>query len=700
MKTNYLKSLLVIAMIHVSQLNKVSAQGVMPCGTDEKTNQYVVEHPELKQAIIDYNREIDEKINEKGSRSTTLYTVPVVFHVIHANGAENVSDANIIAQMTRLNEDFRKMNADLSSCPASFQAIAGDALIQFKLATLDPNGNCTNGIERIYSHKTFNAGEDAKLNQWPRDKYLNIWVVNDIPSPPGSGPGTILAYALLPAVAAGFGAPYDGILMMASECNGTSRTLTHETGHFFNLPHVWGTAEVATTCGDDGVSDTPITKGHFSTCPAYDSTCVPGVLENINNYLDYSNCKRMFTQGQADRMRVCIESTTAQRSNLWIYSNLLATGTDSAAHPVCIPEPNFFANRYMICPGGTITFTQNTTNISIGVPTSFSWSFPGGTPSTSTLANPTVTYNTPGSYDVVLTVTNAGGTATETKTMLVTVSTSYAQVPNTYSEDFENPTEYYSHWTTVDLDNNSKTWWYTGTAGYSGSHSVVMNAYYNYPNDVDQLISPSYDLTFISSTQLTFRCAAATKATTSFDLTDKLVVYSSIDCGATWSIRKTLTGTAFINNGYHPEEFVASATSSWTLHTVNVPSTVCSPNTRFKFEYTSGLKGNSIYIDDINISGVLGVEDKLLVDANVILFPNPADQITTLSYSLNKRSDTQIEVVDLLGKKVLEVITKDEAEGEHRYEISKQKLNLLNGIYFVKLTVGNTIITKKMIFTE
>jgi len=54
----------------------------------------------------------------------------------------------------------------------------------------------------------------------------------------------------------------------------------------------------------------------------------------------------------------------------------------------------------------------------------------------------------------------------------------------------------------------------------------------------------------------------------------------------------------------------------------------------------------------------------------------------------------------LLGKKVLEVITKDEAEGEHRYEISKQKLNLLNGIYFVKLTVGNTIITKKMIFTE
>ena len=48
-------------------------------------------------------------------------------------------------------------------------------------------------------------------------------------------------------------------------------------------------------------------------------------------------------------------------------------------------------------------------------PTSWTWTFEGGTPATSDEENPTVVYETPGSYDVTLTASNAYGTSTVTK---------------------------------------------------------------------------------------------------------------------------------------------------------------------------------------------------------------------------------------------------------------------------------------------
>ena len=156
MKSKYLKFALLSAIVCFSQLKTVNAQTVAPCATDEMTEALYLQHPELRQAYIDYVNDLKQKAEQKGERSTGLYTIPMVFHVIHINGTENVSDANIIAQVARLNTDFRKLNTDLNTTnvPPYFVGIAGDAIIQFKLAKIDPNGNCTNGIDRIYSHKT------------------------------------------------------------------------------------------------------------------------------------------------------------------------------------------------------------------------------------------------------------------------------------------------------------------------------------------------------------------------------------------------------------------------------------------------------------------------------------------------------------------------------------------------------------------
>ncbi|MBW8050960.1 MAG: PKD domain-containing protein [Cytophagales bacterium] len=81
------------------------------------------------------------------------------------------------------------------------------------------------------------------------------------------------------------------------------------------------------------------------------------------------------------------------------------------------PVTDFIANTTNINMGETVSFTDLSTNS----PTSWSWSFPGGTPGSSISQNPTITYNTAGTYDVTLTATNADGSNTLTKTGYITV---------------------------------------------------------------------------------------------------------------------------------------------------------------------------------------------------------------------------------------------------------------------------------------
>jgi PKD repeat protein len=83
-----------------------------------------------------------------------------------------------------------------------------------------------------------------------------------------------------------------------------------------------------------------------------------------------------------------------------------------------IPTVNFTANNTTVCSGSSVTFTDNSTN----TPTSWAWTFVGGTPLTSTLQNPSVTYATAGTYDVTLVATNSYGSSSLTKPAYITVN--------------------------------------------------------------------------------------------------------------------------------------------------------------------------------------------------------------------------------------------------------------------------------------
>jgi subtilisin family serine protease/PKD repeat protein len=83
-------------------------------------------------------------------------------------------------------------------------------------------------------------------------------------------------------------------------------------------------------------------------------------------------------------------------------------------------DADFTSSTQSICAGASITFNDN----SVGTITSQSWSFPGGTPSSSSAASPSISYNNTGIYNVTYTVNGAGGSDTETKTAYITVSAS------------------------------------------------------------------------------------------------------------------------------------------------------------------------------------------------------------------------------------------------------------------------------------
>jgi len=247
----------------------VNAQEVTKkCGHNEALEEVFLLHPELKDAY-EAHELLQNSANVTKGEKAGSYTIPVVFHILHQYGSENITDAQVYDAMRVINEEFNAADPDSVDVVPQFKSLIGNGNIEFKLAALDPLGNCTNGIEHIYTHET-NVGDSySKLNQWNRSRYLNIWVVRIV------GAAGAAAYAIKPSGTDGNAYYLDGIVSNHTYVGSTGTssafneaTLTHEIGHYLSLSHVWGnTNDPGVTCGDDGMNDTPQTQGHTS-CPA------------------------------------------------------------------------------------------------------------------------------------------------------------------------------------------------------------------------------------------------------------------------------------------------------------------------------------------------------------------------------------------------------------------------------------------------
>jgi len=667
---------------------------VSRCQSTEAMNLHFKKHPELKQQFDNYQASI--KANNSSKRlAVANYTIPVVFHVLHLNGSENISDAQVIDAVNSLNTDFAKLNADTANTLAIFQPIASSVSIRFELAKKDPNGVCTSGIIRHFDTDANWDDQSPTLYQhtWDPSMYLNVYVVKSITMSSGF---SAAGYTYLPG-SWGFGAPEDAIVMLHSYTGriGTStpfhsHVLTHEVGHWLNLLHVFGWNSCAVDCNnDDFVNDTPNTPGYLS-CPSVFDHCTPGVPENYQNFMDYSYCSTMFTNDQAFRMESAVQSGIVGRDNLGSVTNLAATGINPTIQ--CAPYAQFTSDKQIICAGQSISFTDQSNT---GTPTSWNWSFAGGTPNVSSVQNPTVTYNTPGTYSVqLISGNNIGNSAPEIKIGYITVFGS-ATTTN-LMEGFETASLPNSIWTVKNTSANNTNWQQTSFAAATGSKSAFVSENAGPGSTVD-LLSPTFDLSSMGNVIFSYKWAAAERDLSTTTSCDVFNVSVSTNCGVSWSpkiirnIKSSTSGVSGVVNG----NFYPTA-SQFNQEFINLSSVSTSPNVLFRFRLTTenGLS-NNFYIDDINISTVTNIANNNTSLSNLFIFPNPSDDKLFINFDLNENKNIQITLHDVLGKSVKSISNKNYTQGSQKIEIPVN--DITPGIYFLTIDIDGEAINHKII---
>ena len=708
----FFTSSLLISLLVISSSWSYAQESQEWCGTDQMHQKWLDADPVNLEKYLEMEEKLSRQIQAKGGQNTKapLIIVPVVVHVIHSNGIGNISKAQIEDGIRALNEDFSRSNADSTNVRSRFKSLMANAEIEFRLARKDPNGNCTEGINRINSTLTFNAGNNVKaLSYWDADNYMNFWVVQSIGS---SSAGTTLGFAQFPG---GPKSTYGAVVInsawgaMGTSGNDDTGVITHEVGHLLNLLHPFQSG-CGFSCHNSGdrVCDTPPASAPSFNCDTTLNSCSNdnrgGTTANPNpftgdppnmaeNFMSYDNCRSMITKGQKDRMRSSINFFTVL-TDLTKSSNLTATGTNNGFVPqTCAPIADIHFFKKFICQGASMTISGNSYN---GEVTTYEWSFPGGTPSTSSDSAPSIVYNNPGTYNIKMKVSNSGGSDSLTITDAVVVGdTSAAPRGFNYSEGFETSGVIGGDWTAVSPTKNAK-WTRVGIASFSGNSSAFLDNNNNSSQgEDDYLVSPPIDLTQVLNPTFEFRLAYRQKSATDSDV---LRCAISIDCGETWTNRLFLS-SSFMSNGTAINSYVPQNQSDWKKFTVTPTGAMKNNNhVLFRFDFTAG-GGNNIYIDDFNVVGQpVGIEEEeSLLHSSFSVFPNPSTRGTaTIQFiSEEKLQNASIYLTDIMGKRIKEIYQGSIANTEYQFELNTSALS--SGIYFLSLQSENGRITKKLV---
>jgi PKD repeat protein len=678
MKNSITIFILLFAFIYSNAQNNIE-----PCYFDQYQRQHKTE-------IINSEKIISNEIRKVSSYKTPLNSsvkvIPVVVHVIHNGGVENISDAQIQSQIDVLNEDYRKIagtNGDGSGV---------DTEVEFCLAKLTPDGKCTNGIVRIQStltnHLTYQRTQLKNLSYWDNTRYLNMYVVKTI-----NGNSGIAGYSSFPG-----GPPdEDGIVVLynyfgktgtvAAASNG--RTCSHELGHWFGLYHTFNGGCGTDTCADgDFVCDTPPAANPNFGCPTINSCSndFPDVNDQIQNYLDYSDdaCKSMFTAGQKTRMTATLNTL---RTVIWSPSNITATGCDSGyVSSACNVIADFTSNSQNICVSNPVLFT----NKSLNNPTTFQWYFTGGTPSTSTLRNPTISYNTVGTYPVKLISYGALGVDSIEMISYINVTTPPTGQALPFFEGFETNL-FPPNGITIDNADAGITWERdTIAVQYAGMGSAKINNLINTNyGQSDAMILPRFDFTTAGGVPyLNFKWAYARSDA---NYSDELIVLVSKDCGVNWAQVFYKTGSTMTTGATLTTPYVPSISTVWKTANINLNTYITYSNVLIKIvNVTDG--GNNLYIDNINLgASTTGINETTNQISDLNIFPNPAkDRITISLNNFDNNKPILVRIIDILGKEVF----------YSTYTNSKISLNVVSwskGMYTINVTQDQKVIHKKII---
>ncbi|MCO6494811.1 MAG: T9SS type A sorting domain-containing protein [Bacteroidetes bacterium] len=665
------------------------------CGTNAKFEQWKNVTPNWQEQISvnSDNNHVERRDGKK--------IIPVVFHIINTNGPENISTEQIKDAIRILNLDFNKQNSDwqnVRNTPnAPFLPLVADMEIEFQLAKKDPQGNCTNGINRIFSSLHIDAGDNIKqLVKWPVNRYLNIWVVSTISN--FDGGGIILGYSNFPWMSASS----DGIVMRSDAIGsiGTAnplyvRALTHEVGHYFGLMHTFqgGCSE---SDGGDLVDDTPPVAAQFSntSCNITNKSCTQGSFyDQWENFMDYSHgCQSMFTVDQKSRVQAFLVDNRYTRKNLYTIENLEFTGiTPSVSQK---PLSFFDSDVQLICAGSSVQFFDNSCN---GNVTHRTWEFQGGDIQSSNQPSPIVTYDEPGEFNVKLTTSNSLGSSTYEINKYIKVVPKIAQLTGIY-ESFEDQSSFSLEGITQLSFQGFGTFENVGV-GYFGNR--CLRAPISIANKGSRFIleTPYLNISKMSgmNPKISFMVGYGRRNATNNDYIRILI---SDDCGNTWKQKYQRISAQFSSSNGYVTNFTPSHQGEWKRLVLNLSEYQNITNLKIRIEIESG-GGNPIYIDDINISQYFTSTNPIENESKVHIFPNPGNDFFNIQLSqsfINK--NTSIRLFDITGKEISQIFEDIIDAQSLNFILYPRHDKLKPGIYFIKIETDEGILTKRLIFAD
>lgn len=571
------------------------------------------------------------------SESGGIIYIPVVVHVIHNGDAygvnENITDEQVESQITVMTQDFRKL---IGTPGYNTNPVGADTAIEFVLAKVDPNGNPTNGINRVNLCQASWSTNDIDgivkpATVWDASLYMNMWSVNFTD-------GSLLGYAQFPdgsglagMPASGGPASTDGVVagyrFFGSSDLATGnfaapfdkgRTMTHEVGHYLGLRHIWGDGG----CGaDDFCADTPNAGGANGGCPAGTDSCAGGGVDMIENYMDYTDdaCMNIFTNDQKTRM-LTVMNVSPRRASLKtstkdIAITLFANDAEVIIENYCTGSGGCSAgHKVMLYNRGNTNLTSATLsyNVNGGSPYTYNWS---GNLAPNKYAMVTLsTVETSGTFNVSVTNAN-GGVDQRVSNNTDSASFSFGAGPTEYAFStftFNLIGDRYGSETTWSLVNSSGATLYSGgpytNLGTNGTQNLVSSQVWNLPPDC-------YTFTINDSWGDGICCAYGSG---SYSLTT--------NGGAT---------TVFNNTNF---------TGSTQTHSFS----------------NASLSSNSFELNSISI------------------YPNPTKDILNISVPSQLGTNVSYEILNYLGQNVLKSVSSN-----NNFSVNTSSFS--TGVYFIKL---------------
>lgn len=270
---------------------------------------------------------------------------------------------------------------------------------------------------------------------------------------------------------------------------------------------------------------------------------------------------------------------------------------ESALEAVAPPIANFSADRRTTnCIAPSVQFWDNSALRNIGA--TWSWSFPGGSPSTSSSRSPLVTYSIPGAYSVSLTVMDANGSNTRTIPGFITFQNSLLSTP--VSENAESQAITPPGW---QLQNPDALMSWNNTEAAVGPTGTATRAWWldNYSYDAvgqeDRLVSPPINLGGSAGTRLSFHHAYAQY---SADYIDGLRVDVSANCGANWTQVYFQSGAGLATAPMLANFWMPTSANHWLFHDIDL-SAYDGQSVLIRFVAVNGF-GNSVLLDNIAVT--------------------------------------------------------------------------------------------------